>query len=76
MFVEILIKLGVLVVLGVVMIYVGVIVLDLLFYGFFFYVIGGVVNMVIKDCMKLISYEVLIGLISIIVVVVYYCFFG
>ncbi len=75
-FAETLIKSGVPAVSGAAMIHAGATVLDSLPHGSFFHATGGAVNMAIKDRMKLISYEALIGLTSTIVAVVYYCFFG
>lgn len=75
-FAETLIKSGVPAVSGAAMIHAGATVLDSLPHGSFFHATGGAVNMAIKERMKLISYEALIGLTSTIVAVVYYCFFG
>lgn len=63
----IILELGVFVLVGVVMVYVGVIVFDYFLYGSFFYVMGGSVNMKIKECLKLILYELFIGFIMVIV---------
>jgi len=54
------------------MIHAGATVVDSLPHGSFFHATGGSVNMEIKDRMKLIPYEALVGLTSTIVAVIWY----
>lgn len=75
-FAETLIKSGVPAIAAAAMIHAGATVLDSLPHGSFFHATGGSVNMSIKERMKLISYEALIGLTSTIVAVIYYCVVG
>lgn len=58
----------------VVMINIGVVVIDYFFYGNFFYVLVDVVKMNIKECMKLMLYEFIVGGIMVIVVIIIYGF--
>lgn len=54
------------------MIHAGATVIDSLPHGSFFHATGGSVNMQIKECMKLIPYEALVGLTSTVVSIIVY----
>ncbi len=71
-FAETLVSSGVTAIGGAAMIHAGATVLDSLPHGSFFHATGGSVSMEIKDRMKLIPYEAIVGLTSTIVAVIIY----
>ncbi len=71
-FASTLISAGVPAISGAAMIHAGATVVDSLPHGSFFHATGGSVNMSIKDRMKLIPYEAIVGLTSTIVSVIFY----
>lgn len=75
-FAETLVGAGVPAISSAAMIHAGATVLDSLPHGSFFHATGGAVSMDIKDRMKLIPFEAIVGLTSTIVAVVMYLIFG